>query len=73
MACGVVNDQYGTSRWKPVGLPNGSLISAWSCQMRTPVTPDSSVAARPTSGWSTSRRTSSLVCQRLMRCVNTRR
>ena len=30
------NDQYGLSICQPVGLAQGSLMRAWSCQMRIP-------------------------------------
>ena len=63
------NDQYGLSRCHPVGFAQGSLMRAWSCQMRIPSTPARSVAIFPSLVSSINRRTPSWSIHRLSRWV----
>ena len=64
-------DQYGLSMCHAVGLPNGSLISAWSCQTRIPPTPVRRQRIRPISGLSMKRLMVGAIRQRLSRWVKT--
>ena len=57
-------DQKGVSRCQAVGLAQGRLISAWSCQIRMPSAPDNFAAIWPIRWSSISSFITLFVCQR---------